>query len=85
MGKVLYNLRDYLNMILDQPELIHDESFMIRMMDPWAAELPPFQDYLNYKPKQQNTNYFNSTSTTKAVPLKELHRQLYSPTDQDKK
>ena len=59
MGEVLYNLKDNLNMIVDQPELIRDESFIIVMMVPWAAELPPFQEYLDHKLKQQKTNYFN--------------------------
>ena len=36
MGKVLDNLKDNLNMIVDQSELIHDELFMILMMDPRA-------------------------------------------------
>ena len=40
IGQAQFNL----NMIVDQPELIHDESFMIGMMDPWATELTPFQD-----------------------------------------
>ena len=36
-------LKDNLNMIVDQPELICEEYFMTGLMDPWAAELPPFQ------------------------------------------
>ena len=36
MDKVLENIKDDLNMIVDQPELIHNESFMIVMMDTWA-------------------------------------------------
>ena len=36
--KVLYELKDDLNMIVDQPESTHDESFTTRMMDPWAEE-----------------------------------------------
>ena len=63
MGKVLKNLKDNLNIIADQPELIHDESFMMGMMEPWAAYLPPFQEYLDRKLKQYKNNYFNSTST----------------------
>ena len=43
MGKILDNLKENLHMIVDQPEFIHDEYFMIGMMDPWEAELPPFQ------------------------------------------
>ena len=59
MGKVLYNIKDNLNMIVDKPEMIHDKSFMMGMMDPWVEELPPFQEYLYYKLKQQKTYYFN--------------------------
>ena len=59
MGKVLDKLKDDLNMIIYQPELIHDKYFMMVTMDPWAAELPPFQEYLDHKLKQQKTNYFN--------------------------
>ena len=55
---------------------------MMGIMDPWEAELPPFQEYSDQKLKQQKTKCFNSTSTTKAVPLKELHKELFSPTDQ---
>ena len=55
------------------------------MMDPWEAELSPFQYYLDQNAKQQKTNYFNSTSTTKAVTLKELHKEPFSPTYQDNK
>ena len=72
--KVLDKLKDELNMIVDQPEFIHDKSFMMGIMDPLEVELPPFQKYLYHKPKQQKTSYFNSISTTKAVPLKELHK-----------
>ena len=52
------------------------------MMDPWAEELPYFQEYLDHKLKQKKTNYFNLTSTTKAVPLKEIRKELLSPTNQ---
>ena len=55
------------------------------MMDTWAAELPPFHENMDHKLKQQKTNYFNSTSTTKAVPLKELCKELLSPTYQENK
>ena len=72
-------------MILDQHELIHEESFMMGMMDPWYKQLPTFQEYLYHKLKQQKTNYFNSTSITKSVPLKDLHKELLSTTYQDNK
>ena len=37
MGKVLDNIKDKINMILDQPNLIHDKYFMMGMVDPLAA------------------------------------------------
>ena len=40
-GKVLDKLKDKINMIVDQPELIHEKYFMMGMMIPWAATLPP--------------------------------------------
>ena len=58
---------------------------MMVIMDPWAAELPPFQEYLDHKLKQQKNNYLNSTSATKAVPLKELSKDLFNTTYKDNK
>ena len=51
MGKLLEKIENDFNMIVDQPELIHDESFMMGVMDTWAAELLPFQEYLDHKLK----------------------------------
>ena len=85
MGKLLDKLKDNLNMIVDQPELNHEEYFMMGMMDPWAAELTTVQDYTDHKLKQKKTKYFNSASTTKTVPLKELGKYLLSTNDQDNK
>ena len=58
---------------------------MMGVMDPWAAELPLFQEYLDHKLKQHKTNYLNSTSTTKAVPLKDICKYMFSPANQDNK
>ena len=85
MGVVLEKLKYDLNVIVYQPELIHDETFMMGIMYPWEAYFPPFWEYLDHKLKQQKTNYFNSMPATKAVPLKELRKELFSPTNQDNK
>ena len=58
---------------------------MMVMMDTSEADLPPFQEYLDHKLTQQKTNYFNSTSTTKAVPLNEVIKDLFFSTNQDNK
>ena len=72
-------------MIVYQPEFIHDESFMTGIMDSWVVELPSFQNYLDHKLKHLKNKYFNLTSTTKSVPLKEVRKELLYTTHQDNK
>ena len=52
MWKLLGKIKDDLNMIVDQPELIHDKFFMMGIKYPWAADFPSFQEYLDNKLKQ---------------------------------
>ncbi len=87
LGKVLDKLKDDFEAIIDQPELIHDESLMMGLMDDWADELPPFKDFLYHQFEEKKTSYFadSSSSATKALPLKELRKELFHPTDQDNK
>jgi hypothetical protein len=42
VGKVFDKLKDDLELLIDQTDLIHDELFMMGMMDPWVNELKPF-------------------------------------------
>ena len=39
-------LKADLESIVEDPALIHDESFMMGMMSKWSDELPEFQEYL---------------------------------------
>ena len=55
------------------------------MMNKWVVEMHPFIEYLDHKFKHQKTSYSNNLSETKAVPLKELHKELFHPTVQDNK
>jgi hypothetical protein len=48
LGKVLDKLKDDLESLIDQTDLIHNESFMMGMMDPWVNELKPFQEYMEH-------------------------------------
>ncbi len=48
LGKVLDKLKDDLESLIDQTNLIHNELFMIGIMDPWANELKPFREYMEH-------------------------------------
>jgi hypothetical protein len=80
LGKVMEKLKADLESIVENPALIHDESFMMGMMSEWSDELPEFQEYLTHKFENEKTSYFASDSHTKAVPLKELRKELFHPT-----
>ena len=43
---VLDCLKDGLESIIDRPKMIHDKSFMMGLVQPWAGILPLFQHYM---------------------------------------
>ena len=84
LGRVLDKLKDDLESIVDQTELIHDEAFMMGMMTPWSDIIPDFEEYLHHQfhvAKQRKVNESGSW----AVPLEEVRRELFHPRDQDNK
>ena len=83
LSQVLDKLKTNLESIVDQSELIYDESFMMRIMTEFANKLPPFKDFLTRKFENQQTKCF--ASSFKTVPLKEWYRELFYSTDQDNK
>jgi hypothetical protein len=85
LGKVLDKLKLNLEEIAEEPELIHDESFMMGLMDDWADELPPFCEYLTHQFEEKKQTLFDDESGTKVVPLAELRKELFHPTDSDNK
>jgi hypothetical protein len=87
MGRVLDKLKEDLESIVAQPELIHDESFMMGLMDEFADDLPPFKEYLTHKFEHEKRSFFasSSSSSEKVCPLKDLRQELFHPRDQDNK
>ena len=82
MGRVIDWLKEHLELIVEQPELIHDEKFMMGFVSEFADELPPFHDFLTHKFELESTSCFSSpASANKAVPLKILRKELFQPTD----
>ena len=62
--------------------LIHDESFMLHILDDLLEELPDFEAHLDYEFKNKKSEFIE-TLQTKAVPLKELIKELFLPTKLD--
>ena len=70
--------------LIDQTNLIYDESFMMGIMDPWANELTPFREYIEHVFEKKKNVLVADTGAT-AVPLKEMCRELFHPMDKDNK
>ena len=81
----LDKLKDDLESTIDDPKLIHNESFMMGMMDKWKEKPLPFEDYLTHEFEERKQSYFCSLSKSKTVSLKELRKKLFHPVDQDNK
>ena len=70
MGKVMENLKEELQYIVNTPELIHYQDFMMGMLMVWEEELPEFKEYRHDVIEKNRTGYFNDTAKEKAFPLK---------------
>ena len=85
MGKVMDNLKEDLQSIVNTPELIHYQDFMMGVLMVWEEELPEFKGYRHDVIEKNRTGYFNDTAIDKAFPLKELLKELFTAVDQDNK
>ena len=85
IGKVMYNLKKALQSIVNTPDLIHDQYFMMGMLTVWEEDLPEFKEYRHDVIEKNRTGYFNDTAKKKEFPLKEFLKELFTLVDQDNK
>ena len=85
MGKVMDKLKDNLQSIVDSPDLIHSEEFMMGQLKEWEEELPEFKEYRRESIEEKTMCYFNAPGQEKAFPMKELMKELFTPENQDNK
>ena len=68
--------------IVDDVTLIYDKSYMLHIFDEFLEELPEFKAFIEYESENKMSD-FVVASSTKAVPLKELVKELFSSTNLD--
>ena len=71
MGRAIDILHTACNDLIDDPRLIHGNSFMMHIYDPLMDELPEFKYYMDYQCEYLTSNYAIS-SNTGDVPLKNI-------------
>ena len=82
MGKLINKLNEDLQSIVNTPELIHYQGFIMGMMTVWEEELPEFREYRHDMIEKNITDYFNDTAKEKAFPLKEFLKEFFMPQEQ---
>ena len=82
MGRGVDIIYDACIDILDDITLIHDEAFMMHIFDDLRKELLDFDTYLTTEFTIRQSHYVKK-SKTKAVPLKMLIKELFTPADPD--
>ena len=80
MGRVIDLIYHACKDIVYKPSLIHDGSFMLQISDDLLDELPEFEAHLEYELKNKKSEFVEA-SQKKAVPLKEIIKKLFSPTN----
>ena len=85
MGKVMDKLKDDLESIIDSPDLIHSEEFMMGQLSEWEEELPEFKEHRKKSIEDRTMYNFNAPGQEKAHLMKELMKELFAPEDQDNK
>ena len=68
MGKVMDKLNEELQSIVNTPELIYYQDFIMGMLTVWEEELPEFKEYRHDVIEKNRTGYFNYTAKEKSFP-----------------
>ena len=68
--------------IIDNVTLIHKDLYMLHIFDELRDELPEFKAFLEYEYENKKSAYVEEIKE-KAVPLKDLVKELFSPENLD--
>ena len=80
MGRAIDLIYHACKDIVHDPLLIHDESLMLHIFDDLLEDLPEFEAHVEYEFKNKKSV---EALHTKAVPLKEIIKELFSLTNLD--
>ena len=84
MGQALNLIHDACQHLVEDPGFIHNELFMMHIFDKLLEELPESKAHLEYQFENKTTDFVEK-SETKALPLKMLIKELFTPSDRENK
>ena len=78
MGRAVERIHSACKDIIDNMMLIHNDFYMLHIFDELRDELPEFKAFLEYEFENKKSACVEERNE-KAVPLKELVKELFSP------
>ena len=84
MGIIVDLIYDKYHEILNKPELIIDEKFMMGMFDTLEKDIPEFKDYNEYLYKERKSSFTMRTGA-KFVSYQLVRKELFHPSNIDNK
>ena len=82
MGRAVDMIHSACKDIIDNFTLIHNDLYMLHIFDELRDELLKFKALLEYEFENKKSAYVEE-SKEKAVPIKELFKELFSPENLD--
>ena len=82
MGRAVDMIHSACKDIIDNSTLIQNDLYMLHIFDELRDELPEFKAFLEYEFENKKSAYVEE-SKEKAVPLKDLVKELFSPENLD--
>ena len=82
MGRAVNMIHNACKDMIDNVTLINNDLYMLHIFDQLRDELPEFKAFLEYDFENKTSAYVGE-SKEKAVPLKELVKELFSPENLD--
>ena len=80
MGRAIDTLENKMEQIVEKPELLLDEAFMMGIFSEYEKELPPFKEYIDQTYKRKQMAVISRKSGTKVVHYARIRKTLFSPT-----
>ena len=79
MRRAIDALEEKMEQIVENPELLLDEVFMLGMFSEYQQELPPFKEYIDLTFKRKQMAVISRKSGTKVVHYARIRKTLFSP------
>ena len=85
IGRALDTLHKAMKNLVEHPELIIDEDYMMGMFDEYIEELPPLKEYWTFMFDKKQMSVVSRNTGAKVLHIAQLRSELFHPKNQTNK